>query len=132
MTCGIGLGDGRARVGGHEPAGGTGDPRHGCASAHLRDGFEHGAPEYFALLHPRGPWIEDPLGDTYYEAHHYWDEAPDPVDDPGSGRYRHEYATYLERAVAAGFTDLRARPPAVPAPAWAALGPSSSWALPPA
>jgi hypothetical protein len=94
-------------------------------------GFEHGAPEYFTLLHPRGPWIEDPLRDTYYEAHHYWDEARDPVDDPGSGRYHHEYGTYLERAVAAGFTGTTARPPAVPPPAWAARGPSP-WGLEPA
>lgn len=36
-------------------------------------GYYYGATWAFPVHHPAGPWIDDPTGRTWYEAHHYFD-----------------------------------------------------------
>lgn len=48
-------------------------------------GYFYGATWAFPVHHPAGPWIDDPAGRTWYEAHHYFDcdhsgTYPDDID----------------------------------------------------
>ena len=48
------------------------------------EGYNWAGPASFAKEHPAGPWIVDPVGRIFYEAHHYF-------DCDGSGTYPSGY-----------------------------------------
>lgn len=57
-------------------------------------GYDWSSLARWPSIHPSG-WIEDPLGDFRYEAHHYW-------DGDGSGEYRVDYADELAATRSSG------------------------------
>jgi endoglucanase len=59
-------------------------------------GYDWSGPATFARVHPAGPWIVDPAGQTFYEAHHYF-------DCDGSGTYKDSYDASVQCAAAEGY-----------------------------
>lgn len=56
-------------------------------------GFDEWTPE---------PWIDDPVANTWYEAHHYFDGLGD-YRVSGDSSYAYDYDAYLSHAVESGF-----------------------------
>ncbi len=59
-------------------------------------GYNWSGPASFAQEHPGGPWIVDPAGHTFYEAHHYF-------DCDGSGKYASGYDATVSCAASQGW-----------------------------
>jgi hypothetical protein len=59
-------------------------------------GYNWSGPASFPVQHPGGPWIHDPVGRTFYEAHQYF-------DCDGSGTYRNTYDAAVACAAAQGY-----------------------------
>lgn len=59
-------------------------------------GYNWSGPGSFPVQHPGGPWIHDPVGRTFYEAHQYF-------DCDGSGTYREGYEAAVQCAAAQGY-----------------------------
>lgn len=66
-------------------------------------GYGYSGVQTWAANHPRG-WIDDPIGNFRYEAHHYWDADH-------SGRYHRSYANEVAAAERA---ESDARDPGLP------------------
>jgi len=60
------------------------------------EGYDWSGPAAFPKQHRKGPWIRDPAGHTFYEAHQYF-------DCDGSGKYHDDYDDAVSCAAAQGY-----------------------------
>jgi hypothetical protein len=60
------------------------------------EAYDWSGPTAFPKQHPKGPWIRDATGRTFYEAHQYF-------DCDGSGKYHESYDDAVSCAAAEGY-----------------------------